>query len=46
MLNFKPQGDGRYQAAARLDGAWDLRASARDASNLFEIETRLVEAAK
>lgn len=46
VLNFKPLGDGRYQAAARLDGAWDLRASARDGSNLFEIETRLVEAAK
>lgn len=46
VLNFKPLGDGRYQASARLDGAWDLRASARDASNLFEIETRLVEAAK
>ncbi|WP_184719791.1 FixH family protein [Caulobacter sp.] len=45
-LNFKPLGDGRYQASARLDGAWDLRASARDGSNLFEIETRLVEGAK
>lgn len=46
VLNFKPLGDGRYQASARLDGAWDLRASARDGGNLFEIETRLVEAAK
>jgi nitrogen fixation protein FixH len=46
VLNFKPLGDGRYQASARLDGAWDLRAAARDGSNLFEIETRLVEAAK
>ncbi|WP_297510423.1 FixH family protein [uncultured Caulobacter sp.] len=41
-LDFKPLGDGRYQAAARLDGAWDLRATARDARNVFELETRLV----
>ena len=42
VLNFKPLGGGRYGAAARLDGAWDLRATARDASNQFELETRLV----
>lgn len=45
-LNFKPIGDGRYEAAARLDGAWDLRATARDGRDMFELETRLVEAAR
>lgn len=40
-LDFKPLGDGRYRAKARLDGAWDLRAAARDSRNLFEFETRL-----
>ena len=42
VLNFKPTGDGWYQATARLDGAWDLRATARDARDKFEIESRLV----
>lgn len=41
-LDFKPLGDGRYRAPARLDGAWDLRAVARDGRNSFELETRLV----
>jgi len=41
-LNFHPMGDGRYQAPARLDGAWDLRGVARDARNTVEIEARLV----
>ena len=41
-LNFKPTGDGWYRAAARLDGAWDLRATARNAQDKFEIESRLV----
>jgi len=41
-LNFKPTGDGWYRAAARLDGAWDLRATARNAQDQFEIESRLV----
>lgn len=41
-LDFKPLGDGRYRATARLDGAWDLRATARDAQNAFELEARLV----
>lgn len=41
-LNFKPAGDGWYRATARLDGAWDLRATARDARDKFEIESRLV----
>lgn len=41
-LDFKPLGDGRYAARAQLDGAWDLRATARDAQNVFELETRLV----
>jgi len=41
-LVFKPAGDGWYRAAARLDGAWDLSASARNAQESFEIETRLV----
>lgn len=41
-LDFKPLGDGRYRASARLDGAWDLRAVARDGRNSFELETRLV----
>ncbi|AAK23387.1 FixH family protein [Caulobacter vibrioides] len=41
-LNFKPLGDGRYRATARLGGAWDLRATARDAQNAFELEARLV----
>lgn len=44
-LSFEPLGDGRYKARARLDGAWDLRATARDASNVFELETRLVSPA-
>ena len=44
VLNFKPIGDGRYKAKARLDGAWDLRATARDARDQFELETRLVAA--
>ena len=42
-LDFKPLGDGRYQARARLDGAWDLRATARNSRDQFELETRLVE---
>ena len=41
-LSFKPTGDGWYQATARLDGAWDLRATARNAKDQFEIESRLV----
>jgi len=43
VLDFKPLGDGRYQARARLDGAWDLRATARNSRDQFELETRLVE---
>lgn len=42
ILNFKPTGDGWYQAQARLDGAWDLRATARNGKDQFEVETRLV----
>ncbi|WP_421738189.1 FixH family protein [Caulobacter sp.] len=42
VLDFKPTGDGWYQASAKLDGAWDLRATARNARDQFEIETRLV----
>lgn len=42
VLNFKPVGDGRYQASAKLDGAWDLRVTARNSSDQFEVETRLV----
>jgi len=42
ILNFKPTGDGWYRATARLDGAWDLRATARNAQDQFEIESRLV----
>lgn len=42
VLDFRPTGDGWYQANARLDGAWDLRATARGARDQFEIETRLV----
>lgn len=42
-LNFRSLGEGRYAASARLDGAWDLRAVARNASDMFEVETRLVE---
>jgi nitrogen fixation protein FixH len=41
-LNFKPLGHGRYEAQARLDGAWDLRGVARNARDMIEIETRLV----
>lgn len=41
-LNFKPLGQGRYEARARLDGAWDLRGAARNARDMIEIETRLV----
>jgi len=41
-LDFKPTGDGWYEASARLDGAWDLRATARNAKDQFEVETRLV----
>lgn len=41
-LNFKPKGEGWYRAEARLDGAWDLHATARNASEKFEIESRLV----
>lgn len=41
-LDFKPMGDGRYQASARLDGAWDLRATARNGRDVFELETRLL----
>lgn len=44
-LNFRSLGEGRYAASARLDGAWDLRAVARNASDMFEVETRLVEPA-
>jgi nitrogen fixation protein FixH len=43
VLDFKPLGDGRYQARGRLDGAWDLRATARNSRDVFELETRLVE---
>lgn len=42
VLDFKPLGDGRYTALAQLDGAWDLRAVARDSKNSFELEARLV----
>lgn len=42
VLNFRPTGDGGYQAEAKLDGAWDLRATARNTRDQFEIETRLV----
>ena len=42
VLDFKPLGDGRYRATAKLDGAWDLRATARDVQNAFELEARLV----
>lgn len=42
ILNFKPVGEGLYRAPARLDGAWDLRATVRDAKNSIEIESRLV----
>lgn len=45
-LNFRSLGGGRYEAAAQLDGAWDLRAVARNAKDMFEIETRLVEPAR
>jgi len=45
-LDFKPLGGGRYQAHARLDGAWDLRATARNGRDVFELETRLLEPAK
>lgn len=41
-LNFKPLGQGRYEAQARLDGAWDLRGVARNSGDMIEIETRLV----
>lgn len=41
-LNFKPIGEGRYEAPARLDGAWDLRGTARNSGDMIEIETRLV----
>lgn len=46
VLDFKPLGDGRYQARARLDGAWDLRATARNGRDQFELETRLLEPAR
>ncbi len=42
VLNFMPTGAGWYQAAAKLEGAWDLRATARNGKDQFEIETRLV----
>ena len=45
-LNFRSLGGGRYEATAQLDGAWDLRAVARNAKDMFEIETRLVEPAR
>jgi nitrogen fixation protein FixH len=45
-LNFRSLGGGRYEATAQLDGAWDLRATARNAKDMFEIETRLVEPAQ
>ncbi|MET0336975.1 MAG: FixH family protein [Caulobacter sp.] len=41
-LNFKSVGDGQYEAAARLDGAWDLKAVARNGKDKFQIEARLV----
>jgi len=41
-LNFKPIGQGRYEVPARLDGAWDLRGTARNSGDMIEIETRLV----
>lgn len=43
VLDFRPTGDGWYRASARLDGAWDLRATARNAKDQFEVETRLVD---
>lgn len=46
VLDFKPLGGGRYQAGARLDGAWDLRATARNGRDVFELETRLLEPAR
>jgi len=42
VLTFEPAGDGWYIAPARLAGAWDLRAQARNGQDLLEIETRLV----
>ncbi|ENZ81283.1 MULTISPECIES: FixH family protein [Caulobacter] len=42
VLNFRPIGQGRYEAPARLDGAWDLRGAARNSGDMVEIETRLV----
>ena len=42
VLDFKPVGNGWYEARATLDGAWDLRAVARNAHDQFEVETRLV----
>jgi nitrogen fixation protein FixH len=42
VLDFKPVGNGWYEARATLDGAWDLKATARNASDQFEVETRLV----
>lgn len=42
VLNFKPAGDGNYEAPARLDGAWDLRATARNGRDQFKVEARLV----
>ncbi|PIB92273.1 FixH family protein [Caulobacter sp. FWC2] len=45
-LDFKPLGGGRYQTHARLDGAWDLRATARNGRDVFELETRLLEPVK
>ncbi|PTS87888.1 MULTISPECIES: FixH family protein [unclassified Caulobacter] len=42
VLDFKPTGEGWYEARATLDGAWDLRAIARNARDQFEVETRLV----
>ncbi|HWT52168.1 MAG TPA: FixH family protein [Caulobacter sp.] len=42
VLNFRPIGQGRYEASARLEGAWDLRGTARNSGDMIEIETRLV----
>lgn len=42
VLNFRPIGQGRYEASTRLEGAWDLRGTARNSGDMIEIETRLV----
>lgn len=42
VLSFTPLGRGRYRANARLDGAWDLSATARSPKASFSLEARLV----